>query len=59
MDGEARILGYTWRENHLCKWRRLQSELDLTNDNEVVVFLLERHRTLKGMYNVQHGTSDR
>ena len=33
----------------LTQWRRLRSELDLSNDNEVAVFLLERHKTLEGM----------
>jgi len=37
----------------LTQWRRLRSELDLSNDNEVAVFLLERHRTLERMQSAQ------
>ena len=37
----------------LAQWRRLRSELDVSNDNEVAIFLMERHQTLAGMQAAQ------
>ena len=39
----------------LSQWRSLRSELDMSSDNEVAVFLLERHKTLDQMQIAQQG----